>query len=361
MGGEPSDKGAISPERPEVGAAGYYLWPLAWIASPPDGVRPGAEPGTGPPAVDLRQLAEVVAETSLPQDLRAHVSRDGLFAFDFSRWAPYLAEHLALGTGFDSLANRVLRRTALMNAHLACLYTALVRVQHHHVDPMCVTPGSMFPMRSLEAGAQGIPNPLLGYLVSARYESTYPTGYLVAGDVRIALRTLIETPTVEESFRLLTEILNHPSSDRALELAGLLVRSAAALFDHDYNLGLITAWAVIESLLQELWEGYIEDNRHREIEDAQVSFINAGRKERLTGRDITASLKAEMLSLLDRLPFELYGKLSSVRVARNKWIHDLEPVPASTSEMAMQVAEEMLRLVKGLDLEMPKARRIRVL
>ena len=78
------------------------------------------------------------------------------------------------------------------------------------------------------------------------------------------------------------------------------------------------------------------------------------------GRDITASTTAEILSLLDRLPLDLFRNLSKVRGARNKWIHDLAPVPAGTAHLALEVAEDMLRLVEGLDIATCKSLSVQI-
>ncbi len=346
-------------EHPRAEATGFYLQPLMWVGAPPSGLVLGANPGSGPGPADFEELKEIVAETSLPQSLRARVFRDGLFVFDFSQWAPYRPEHLTLGN-FEGLAKLALRRVGLMNAYLACLFTALMRTQHFATDPMALTPGAVFSINSFEdvEGGMGLPNQLLGHIYLARFPSTYSPVMPPNFDFRISLRSLIESRTIDESFSSFGELLNHSSPERVLTLSELLVRSGAAYWAHDYNLCLITAWAIIEALLQEQWDKYLEDNRQRETDGSQVPFINRRRKDQLTGRDVTASLMAEILSLVDRLPFALYQRLSEARRARNDWIHSLDPVSGTTAQAAIQVAEDMLRLVKGVDLEMPKGLRL---
>lgn len=345
--------------RPRAEAEAFYLQPLMWIGAAPTGLAVGADPGTGPPPANFDELKDVVAETSLPQSLRVRVFRDGMFVFDFSQWAPYLSEHFQLGN-FEALAELTLRRVGLMNAYLACLFTALIRTQSVATDPMALTPGARFSIASYEdvEGGMGLPNSLAGHIYLARFAATYSPALPPNLDFRISIRSVIEISTVEESFRLMAELLGQPAQERALGLSELLVRSGAAYWDHDYSLCLITAWAITEALLQEQWDQYLDDNRQREIEGSQVAFISRKRKDQLTGRDITASLMAEVLSLVDRLPFALYGDLSEVRRARNSWIHSLSPVSSATAQTAMRVAEDMLRLVKDIDLEMPKNLRL---
>jgi hypothetical protein len=91
-------------------------------------------------------------------------------------------------------------------------------------------------------------------------------------------------------------------------------------------------------------------------ETAEHPFMARKRMERLSdGPDMTASLTVEMLSLLERIPFPLCRRLNDVRGARNKWIHDLRPVPAPTAVTAMGVAEEMLELVHAVSLSLPRS------
>jgi hypothetical protein len=120
-------------------------------------------------------------------------------------------------------------------------------------------------------------------------------------------------------------------------------------------MSLILAWAVTEALLGELWERYLDKTKTRPG-DGEHLLMPSTRKKRLSGGpDMTASLITEMLSLLEQIPFSLYRRLSEVRAARNKWIHDLRPVSAETTLTAMSVAEDMLEVVHGVSLSMPRS------
>jgi hypothetical protein len=336
-----------------AGAAAYYVWPLVWVGAAPDNAYASVGQGGSPSDINLDQLADIVVEVDLPQQLRARSLRDGLVVFDFSTWAPYIEAH-GMPVDFFELSQLVLRRLALMNAHVACVHTALRHVQDVGHPVTALSPRSILSMNRFDdPQGVGLPDPAIGQIFSARFASTYRPDIPKALDWRIMhRRVVVTTETVDESFRLLAGLLDHASSDRVISLVDLLVRSAAAYGGHDFSQALITAWAVIESLMQEFWERYVERNREREIAGERVSFINAKRKERLTdSANITASIVAEMLSLLDELPMDLFQKLSQVRVARNKWIHDLVPVSAQNADLAVQVAADMLRLVEQLEVD----------
>jgi hypothetical protein len=348
--GPASEAGAVA-SRAE--AASYYVWPLVWLGAPPDDLHSRVEPGEAPPDVDVRQLAEVVAEAELPGAIRARAYRDGMFMFDFSQWAPFVGD--LPGADFDELAALVLRRVGLMNAHLACFYTSVAKVENRGLEVTALTPSLILPTNSFdEPEGVGLPDARVGWIHMARYESQYNPSSFKQIDSRLSMRIPIELAAVEDSFRRLGELLDHNASERVIALADLLTRSGAAYSAHDYNVALVTAWTLSESLLQELWLRYLEENRERTLDTEIVSFINRDRLDFLTGRDMTARLVSEVLSLVDRLPFTLYPGLNAARSARNKWVHDLSPVSHQTAATAIETAEQMLAHVDGVELLLPK-------
>jgi hypothetical protein len=134
-------------------------------------------------------------------------------------------------------------------------------------------------------------------------------------------------------------------------LADLAMRSSAAHDDQDFDPSLIQSWALVERLLTTLWERYIAEHRTIEIDETQTAFINVGRREFLRGRDFTASVVAEVLSLLGQLSLDLYERVGPVRRARNRWIHALEPVTAGQSAASRALALDLLRVVHDIDLD----------
>jgi len=119
------------------------------------------------------------------------------------------------------------------------------------------------------------------------------------------------------------------------------------------------AWAIIEKLLQLLWERYVEQNHEREIDGVKVNFINKTRREKLTeSRDFNASVISEILSITNTLPFSLYQEITKVRQTRNNWIHDLEPVSREIAETSVSMATKLLNLADGINLDVPLISRI---
>lgn len=327
-------------------AAAYYHWPAIWV---------GDAPHTSGVEINLAALGDEVCRTTLPGPLEAQVLREGRFVFDFSAWPPGRALEAGpdgVDRDFDAAARVILRRVELMNAHLVCLYTAIARRQQYHVGKMVLAPRDLISMRSMDEEGGSFGEGWVGALSMSRYPTTYALPPMA--DWRVMARyPVVEIETVAESFRILSAVLQHPG-EQTLPLVALLAHSCKAFEDHDYSLCLVTAWTIAERLLWARWEEYLRANRTREVNGEAVAFVNRDRmKKLLDGRDFTASVVSEILSLMDLLPYSLYRDLASVRGRRNAFLHGLGQVARQDAECAVRVAEEMLRLVTGIDMLVP--------
>lgn len=325
----------------------FYHWPAIWI---------GGEPPTVGEEIDVSAAGEEAYRTIILGRIAVRVLREGMFIFDFSEWGPGQAPPSDDRVEFDTTASVLLQRAAAFNAYLACFYTALSRQQRWNLEKMVVSPLDLIRFSSFEEpssmGFGG--NPIVAALALTRYRTTYVLDLPTSFDWRVFHRSVnVEIATVEESFQLLEDILQHPAP-HALQVTDLYTRSCKAHEDHNYALCLVTAWAITEKLLQRLWERCVESNRERNVEGERVTFINRTRKEKLTeSRDFNASVISEILSLTDSLPFSLYQDMSRVRQARNDWIHGLEPVSREIAKLSVSVAEQMLSLVEAINLQVP--------
>jgi hypothetical protein len=332
----------------------YYHWPTVWVYSPPP---------ISDREADLGAISQVVHQEKLAAGLGVQVLREGMFIFDFSGWLPGKAVDFSGPDipAFHTVRQTTWKRIAVLNTHLACLYTALRHIQgsgteESVLNKMVLSPGEyigMYPQGQVRYFQDGIVDPL----TRTRDSKTYAPGAPNMADWRLRSRHVtIRTATLVESFRLLNTILQRSEAEALITVADLYVRSCKAYEEGNSNLGLITAWAVIERLLNTLWERYVEENREREIEGTRVEFLTGvRRKNLLKGRDYTASVISEVLSLTGRLPFDLYRDMSKVRKARNDWMHELKPAYWEASwesaRLAVNVAERMLSLVEEISFE----------
>jgi hypothetical protein len=338
-----------------------YYWPRVWLAG---------RPGPSHDQIDLLSLHDLVYETDITQGLRAKAYRLGLFVFDFSRWRKD-AEAPADGLNeLDRLIERKMRRISVFNAHLICLYDAVARSQNFLLDKTLIShedtisAGDFGDPFSGMGGGIGLPLTEICTRYTPDFMVTRGLHEVYAAQMKWSIqyhsRLVVTEDALKRSFATLAGVLDH-SSDHSLLLVEILAHGCKAFEDHNYSLALVTAWAVIEKMLQARWHGYIDGERAaREIVDGQqVPRVNSDRAKKLKdGNNFTASVVTECLTCLSLLPFPLYKPLNQVRDARNKWMHELRPVTRDAASQAVQLAQDMLRQVEGIDLTIPVGTRL---
>jgi len=331
---------------------GYYIPPKAWLGKQP---RKGGGPDKHltDDNFDVSQLSDIVFEDQLPCGIHVRAYCDGLFLFDFRGVDGFT--HEPAPEQLDSFENTALlrlERTEVLNAHVVCLRDSLSRLQNWGLPYQSVTPHDL-----VSHAADDDPRKGVGFksardadLHMARYATAYVPWYPKTFDRRIQGRFLkIETDTIADSFSRLQNLIAFDSK-LPLRLASLYNFAIVSLQDHDYPRSLITSWAIIERLLDEKWATYIAEHRKREIDGEQTVFINADRVKKLKGSDYTASIRTEVLSLLDCLSFDAYKKVENARRVRNGWMHELKNVCISDAKEAIQVTAELFNSVYGFKL-----------
>lgn len=327
-----------------AGATAYYHWPGLWIDAAPDFAD--ARDHRLPTEVDLTAVADEMMRVRVSDALQVKVLREGRFVFGFAD------DDSDERASFDERAAIAIRRVTMMNAHLVCLYTAVARTERFLLPKLVVAPMDTISSRDLDDTGYAVSDARTAHLLQADAPGSYNLLSPASSDWRIRGRTVISRVAVHESFALLTAVLEHETG-HLLAMLDLYARACRAYEDHDYSISLVASWTIVERLLDALWERYIEQNREREVDGHREPFINADRKQRLTGRDFTASIVAEILSLLDVVPNRLFVDLGIVRAARNQWLHTMRPVERATAERAVDVALELLRRAENLDVEAP--------
>ena len=118
---------------------------------------------------------------------------------------------------------------------------------------------------------------------------------------------------------------------------------------HQFSSNTVTAWLVIEAVQNLFWEQLLDDAGGR-------TAINKNRRETLTnGRDYTASVISQFLSLSGRYPGSLFDQLNRVRKSRNAITHDLSDPGAEGAGDAISLANLMLSKLLGLEVAFPIA------
>lgn len=331
---------------------GYYIPPKAWLGKQPR-KRGNTDTHLNDENFDLAQLADVVHDRTLSSGIHARAYCDGLFLFGFDGVDGFTPEPSPEKlNSFEDTALLRLERTEVLNAHVVCLRNSLSRLQRWGLPFQTITPHDL-----LSHAADDDPHKGVGFrsdrdadLHLARYASSYNPRYPMILDRRVQGRMLtIENATIADSFAQLERLLSFDSTT-PLRLCSLFNFAMSSLQDHDYPRSLITAWAIIERLLDEEWTSYVAGQRRRDVNGEDTVFINTDRVKKPEGRDYTASVRTEVLSLLDCLSFDTYKKMENARRVRNGWMHELKDVQMSDALEAIQVTAELFESAFGFQL-----------
>lgn len=330
-------------------ASGFYHDPPLWIGSSP--INYGVEE-----PVNFGSFRDVIFRQKLSCGIEIKVSREGLFSFGFTDWelGMFKVEEAGINE-FKIQAETVLRRTNVMNAYLAFLYTNEIVMKNYGRDCMVITPELIISMNSLDKDDMGFGNTHVSRLALSSYPSTYQDLLHPTFDDRISMRGMpVDLSVAEKTASDLNILINTTGLDGIL-LADLFVRASKSYQEHNYSFSLIINWAITEKLLQELWTRYQEENTLR---DDKV-FLSKDRKKKLNdSRTFTAAVISETLSLANYIDYDLYEKLSIVRKVRNDWMHKQIAASSSDGQVAMDVCEQLLSLVRKIELRGQKSLRL---
>jgi hypothetical protein len=329
-------------------AESYLFLPPSWFV---------ARPGTYE-EIDLSKTHDAVYRHDLPVGISAKVIRYGLISFEFSKWAEGRPRLSQGGDLPDLLTDVRAHRLTVINSHLICLYTSLVRRQNWLLDKRVVSHHDLLHSMDLDSPnfvVEGDPFRIMN--IPANYAAKLPekdtTEYQKAQDdwrhENIRRDTVIEMDALEDSFDLLSDLLK-PSNDHILVLTDLIAHSCNAFEEKNYELCLVASWAIIENLLNLLWNRVIQDGKASGNDSKMIVTINANRERRLKdGRSFTASVIHETLTFLKIITVDTNERVSQVRKSRNDWMHNLLPVKRQDARLSIDVAQEMLKIALSIE------------
>ena len=329
-------------------ATAYFHLPPIWLKDNPYGVSLAERPA----------LDEEVYARTLTNGIHVAAHRDGLFRFNFESWEPgdsVFIPHFDSNTGGVVTEERleaeekavlhIYRRVEVMNVHIVSLNTA---VEIHHNQALSVkqvvSPNDVINIHDRNGRWEFALNPFY-----------YPSHALIAirrnTEPPKDSRSVISMDAVEKSYEILETILTSKIGDATL-MASHLLRSAKAYGEHDFSSSLIYSWTVIEKTLAFLWNALIESNRTRQEGKREINFINSRRKQKLEGRDYTASVRTEVLSFMGIIDFTLYNDINELRYARNEWLHRFVPISSTIAASGIRNACRLFNQATGIEVKL---------
>lgn len=269
-----------------------------------------------------------------------YARRDGFVIFDFPRSPSYSGGEVPSYTPeprkrlpqniIDAQEHRDTiryRRLKYMNALLACLYSGIATVQKTGVPVQApIMPTTYFYALSEAAGW-------------ALYRSDTESP--------LALPTqsssVITTETVAHASELLNQC-DRALSDTGLDLLALIYMACHQYGIHQFDSAHLIAWSACEMLINKMWSSLLDE---LDSKNGGGTSISATRRQQLTGRDFTASIVSQSLSLHRKIDDEMLVKLDKARKKRNAFAHSLEPVSPIDASNAIQTATALMTKVVG--------------
>ena len=297
---------------------------------------------TDPPWQAL--FVDPVLSVTLSVGLSVRVLPRGIFLFDFAAWKPEL---FAAPQDADARLALHAKCASFLNAHLACLYSTIFAREGLKGSLSRHMEVSAFDVLLLRRDQPSNPSALT---------EMSPVGWselirqLQVGHDTNTLPVEVKIETIQDSLSLFNQLVSFPEDQMVITVVDILLRARRALEESDYVVSLTLAWSAAERLLNTLWDRYLQNNRERVIGGTTVHFINSERKERLMSRDYTASVKSEVLSLADVLPFEMFENFTRARKARNDWLHGLTHPTREDASAAISSVRELFRLLYNIEL-----------
>jgi hypothetical protein len=344
---------AIEPDSVSPAVEGYFRIPAVWIGDAPD---PDTVRVLNPPVHHA-----VVLRKKLRCGIEVRVQRDGTFLFDFSSWplAPTVVipgyrkpdqsqnsyrvplEHTDAEQKAEAHA---VFRAQVMNAHQACLTTSESVVKHRSA-------AMGFPVNAWST------HKAITFNTPPSYHDDIEDTHALARNVlnnkdqvsrQCPLsRCVLELEVVEHSLDMLDAIL--ANGDAALvQLIEAAYMAACRQREKRFGEAVVLGWGVCEQLISLTWEKLLEDAKS----STGTNRMPKDRREKLTGRDYTASVMVEMLEINGRIDRELYRLLEVARKARNDWAHKMRAPKQNESYLCIRAIETLLRQVKGVQLSL---------
>ena len=268
-----------------------------------------------------------------------HARRDGYIVFDFPKSAQYrggdVPSHFPqpgvrlpqniLDTQEQRQALRY-RRLKYMNAFLACLYSSYATVQK--IGTAVQPP--VFPTTYFNADLDSNERWQI-YHNGEHPETPSPSS------------PIVQIETIQNSVELMANC-DRVLSNTGLDLLSLIYMACHQYGNHQFESAHLIAWSTCEMLINRLWANLLKE---LDIRNGGHTAINAGRREQLEGRDFTASIVSQSLSLHGKIDDDMLGRLDKARKKRNAFAHSLDPVASDDVAKAIRTATDLMTHVVG--------------
>jgi hypothetical protein len=145
-----------------------------------------------------------------------------------------------------------------------------------------------------------------------------------------------------------TDILNRfylKLEESSFSILALMYQACYQYQQHQFSSAHLIAWTVIEALLNKEWK---EFQNKVDKKNNGHTVLNNKRKELLNGRDYTASIISQILSLAGEIDDEMLNRLDVARQRRNDFAHKLEAIESSDAGKTIRLATDLIQKITGV-------------
>ena len=310
--------------RPPLGPFALYILRPAWIGE----------------VHDPRCHQEVAWQAVGVENVPIVALRGGFMVFEFNAAVEYSGGDVpaytldtdrriptAVTTAEKLRDELAYRRFVYMNAFLLALYSGISTVQKRGTpvqEP--VDPTNYFGAKVIAGGWETYSD------LGRKFD--YPT----TRSDHLKIETLDHT----------NEILHRCFAEfgkSSLELLDLVYIACHQYTRHQFASAHLLAWSAVESMLNVLW---LRLQRKANSEFGGHTKFNAERRNLLNGRDYTASIISQILSLCGDVDDNLLSRLDEARRRRNSFAHGLERIKSKDAGSTLRLATDLLTKIAGI-------------
>lgn len=277
------------------------------------------------------------------RDIPLLFRRDGFLIFRFDRSPAYAGgavpaydivpgERVApkIRRAEDARTKLAYRRIEYMNAFLLALTSAVSTV--HSMGSSVQRP--VDPLNHLRAHPDG-----------AVWRVTTPnTRHNLPYDVNRPLVMKVEA--FEDAIGVM-RACDDAFGDGATLLLSMIYTACHQYGQHQFASAHMIGWCVVESLINMFWAKLIDEVALDKTTGTGHTEISSKRRELLNGRDYTASIITQILSISRKIDDDLLVRLDQARKVRNEFAHSLKPISPDDSGKVVRLAADLLTQLCG--------------
>ena len=217
------------------------------------------------------------------------------------------------------------KRFDYMNAFLLALYSGYSSVQ------------------KLGTSVQPPVNPV-NYFVAEERNGEWIFHQEFVRDIKYpADRNITQLDTVKHAVELMITCESRFKAD-SIEILKLTYLACHQYAVHEFSSAHIIAWTVVEKLLNVMWNDLL---REVDAKNGGHTAMSKDRKATLRGRDYSASVVSQLLSLNGKVDDDILARLDAARRKRNAFAHSMEPIASNDAGRAIRLATDLMTELVG--------------